>query len=131
VASIASSQCQTAFVLLLTNKGPAPESQVRFLPEDMVLHFSQLRLSTKPTIRLKFRQRTFSLSFRVGRFIEKNDFLKKNDSIDFSFDKKPKKIGKMLETCKKSGGLQTIRIQILYPGLFQMCVKAKIRPKYS
>jgi hypothetical protein len=67
---------------------------------------------------------------RAGRFIDKTDF-KKTDSIDFSFDKKTKKIGKILETCRNSGGLQTIRIHILYPGLFQMCVKAKIRPEYS
>jgi hypothetical protein len=43
--------------------------------------------------------------------------------------KKRKKIGKILETCRNGGGLQTTLIHILYPGLFQMCVKAKIRPK--
>jgi hypothetical protein len=37
---------------------------------------------------------------------------------------KPKKPGKILETRRNSGGLQTIHI--LYPGLFQMCVKKKI-----
>jgi hypothetical protein len=79
------------------------------------------------------------LWIRVGRFIDKTEktiFKKNPDSIDFSFDKKTKKpgekSGKYLKLqCRNSGGLETIRIHILYPGLFQMCVKAKIRPKYS
>ena len=47
-----------------------------------------------------------------------------------------KKFDKNRKTEKKSGKLAEIAvsdlqtIHILYPGLFQMCVKAKIRPKY-
>ena len=59
---------------------------------------------------------------------KKTRFFLKTDSIDFSCDKKngkkTKKIGKILETRRNSGGLQIIHI--LYPGLFQMYVKKKI-----
>ena len=57
---------------------------------------------------------------------KKIDFFKKTIQSIFLLTKKnKKKIGKILETCRNSGGLQTIRIHILYQGLISDVCKSE------